>query len=315
MRNRPILKPQQLKKGDLIGIVSPASPPADSSCIERGVRYLERLGYNVAVGDHAARVHGYLAGTDDERLADLHGFFADRRVKAIIAVRGGYGTPRLLPKLNYSLIARNPKILGGYSDLTALQLALWKRCRLITFHGPMAGVEMADSIDSFTEEMFWSLLTSTKKLGQLNLSGFHPVSLCSGKASGRLLGGNLSLVTSLTGTRYLPDMRDGILFLEETGEEPYRVDRMMMQLCNAGILSACGGIVAGQFTDCIPKDQSRPSLTVDDILTETALRSGKPFLSNLPFGHVPQKMTLPIGLRTSIDASERTMSFLESSVR
>ena len=316
MGTRSILKPQRLKKGDLVGIVAPASPPADPSRIDRGVRYLEGLGYHVVIGEHAGCVHGYLAGTDEERLADLHGFFADRRVRAIIAVRGGYGTPRLLSKLNYSLIARNPKILVGFSDITALQLALWKKCSLVTFHGPMLGVEMADVMDPFTEEMFWRLLTSTSKLGLVNLPGeSQPRSLCSGKSNGRLVGGNLSLVVSLLGTRYFPDMRDGILFLEETGEEPYRVDRMITQLHNAGALSTCRAILAGQFTDCIAEDPSKPSLTVDEIMSETALRSMKPFLSNLPFGHLPQKMTLPIGLCASIDASERRLSYLEAAVR
>ncbi len=310
-----ILKPRRLKKGDLIGIVSPASPAADPSRVDKGVSYLERLGYNVTVGAHVGSVHGYLAGTDEERLTDLHQFFGDRRVKAIIAVRGGYGSPRLLSRLNYSLIARNPKILAGFSDITALQLALWKKCRLVTFHGPMAGVEMANTMDPFTEEIFWHLVTSTRKIGQLVFpDDVHPASLYPGESSGRLLGGNLSLVVSLLGTPYFPDARDAVVFFEETGEEPYRIDRMTTQLRLGGVLTKCRAILSGQFTDCLPKDPTKPSLRVEDILDETARVIRRPFLSNLPFGHVPQKMTLPVGLRVTIDAENRTLAYLEAAV-
>jgi len=315
MASTGILKPGRLKKGDLIGIVTPASPIADASRIEKGVQYLERLGYRVSVGVHVGRVQGYLAGTDEERLADLHTMFTDRRVKAVIAVRGGYGTPRLLSGLNFRLISQNPKILVGYSDMTALQLAVWRKCRLITFHGPMAGVEMANTIDPFTEEMFWRSVTSMEKLGFISFPASSPESISPGKATGRLLGGNLSLVVSLLGTRYFPDATDSVLFLEEVGEEPYRIDRMITQLRNAGVISRCNAILTGQFTDCLPKDQTKPSQSVDELLRETARLAERPFLSNLPFGHVLQKMTLPIGLRVRVDATARSITYLEAAVR
>ncbi len=309
-------KPQRLKKGDLIGIVTPASPVADASRIDKGVHYLERLGYHVTIGANVGKTNGYLAGTDEERLADLHTMIADRRVKAIIAVRGGYGTPRLLSKLNYRLISQHPKILVGFSDITALQLAIWCKCRLITFHGPMAGVEMANTIDPFTEELFWRTVTSTKKIGSIPFPvDFQPSSLHAGKATGRLLGGNLSLLVSLLGTQYFPNPKDAVIFMEEIGEEPYRIDRMMTQLRNAGILSKCGAILTGQFTDCLPNDQAKPSLTVEELLNETALQIAKPFLSNLPFGHILQKLTLPVGLNVQVDADARTVTFLEAAVR
>ena len=310
-----ILKPGRLKKGDLIGIVTPASPVADASRIDKGVQYLERVGYRVTVGAHVGRVHGYLAGTDEERLADLHAMFTDRRVKAIIAVRGGYGTPRLLSRLNYRLISQNPKILVGFSDMTALQLAIWRKCRLITFHGPMAGVEMANTIDPFTEDLFWRAITSSKKLGPISFPPeSKPECLSPGQATGRLLGGNLSLVVSLLGTRYFPDATGSVLFLEEIGEEPYRIDRMMTQLRNAGVISQCSAILTGQFTDCVPKDQTKPSQTVDELLRETARLAARPFISNLTFGHGPQKMTLPIGLRVRVDAGTRSITYLEAAV-
>jgi muramoyltetrapeptide carboxypeptidase len=310
-----IVKPQRLRKGDLIGLVTPASPVADSSRIERGVQYLEQLGYRVTVGEHVGKVCGYLAGTDDERLADLHSLFADRRVRAIIAVRGGYGTPRLLSKLNYKLISQNPKILVGFSDITALQLALWRRCGLITFHGPMAGVEMAHTIDTFTEELFWQTVTSAKKVGRISFPDeVRMAVLHSGKESGRLIGGNLSIIVSLMGTRYFPSMTNAVLFLEEICEEPYRVDRMITQLRNAEVTSACNAILTGQFTDCLPKDQSKPSFSVDEILGEAARLVAKPFISNLPFGHPPQKMTIPIGVKARVDTGTPSIEYLESAV-
>ena len=309
-----ILRPARLKPGDLIGVVAPASPAFDATKIDRGVRYLETLGYRVKLGAHINKVKGYLAGEDHERVSDLHKMFSDKNVKAIVCLRGGYGTPRLLSLIDYKLIARNPKILVGFSDITALQLALWKRCRLITFHGPMVAVDMADVIDPFTEEMFWRLVTSPKKAGLIPLLN-EPVTLFRGKATGRLLGGNLSLIVSLLGTPYQPDFRRSVLFIEDTDEEPYRIDRMLTQLYNASAFSRTVAIVAGQFTDCIPKDTTKPSLTVEQVLHEVAHKSARPFLSNLPFSHVPGKMTLPVGLKVRVNADARTIEYLEPAVR
>ncbi len=310
------IRPPKLNKGDLIGILTPASPVADAARIEKGVRYLESLGYRTKLGQNVGKVNGYLAGTDEERATDLHAMFSDKRVKAIICVRGGYGTPRLLSLLNYKLIARNPKIFVGYSDITALQLVFWKKCRLMTFHGPMAGVEMANQIDPFTEEMFWQCVTSTKKLGRLSLPEEPKVeTLHTGKASGRLLGGNLSLIVSLLGTQYQPGFTDSILFIEEIEEEPYRVDRMMTQLYNSNVFSKSNGMLLGQFTDCNPKDPTKPSLITEEVLQDSAAKFAKPTLANLPFGHISKKMTLPAGLRVKMDATTKSIDFLEAAVR
>jgi muramoyltetrapeptide carboxypeptidase len=310
------IRPPKLNKGDLIGLLSPASAVADATKIEKAVQYFESQGYSVALGTNVGKVHGYLAGTDEERVADLHAMFRDKRVKAIIALRGGYGTPRFLSLLNYKLIARNPKILCGYSDLTSLQLALWKKSRLITFHGPMAAVDFANEIDSFTEEMFWRVVTSTKKLGKVVFPREPSVhSLLKGTSRGRLLGGNLSLVVSVLGTKYAPDFKNSLLFLEEIGEEPYRIDRMMVHLRNASVFSEASGILFGQFTDCKPIDPSKPSLTTEYVLREVATHMHIPILSNLPFGHVPQKLTLPLGLLARLNANRRTVEFLEAAVQ
>lgn len=308
------VKPSALNRGDLIGLITPASPVADSSKIERAVRYLEGLGYHLLVAPNVGRSRGYLAGSDEERAADLHSMFADPKVKAIMCLRGGYGTPRLLSFLNYRLIGKNPKIFVGYSDITALQLAFWKKCGLITFHGPMPAVDMANGMDPFTEEMFWRLLTSKKKAGALPLDGSLVGTLHPGKGSGRLLGGNLSLIVSILGTPYQPDFRGCLLFVEEIEEEPYRVDRMMVQLGNAAIGGRSGGIILGQFTDCVPKDPTKPTLSIDEILSENVRIWRRPCLSNLPFGHIPKMATLPVGLRARMDAGGKIVEFLESAV-
>lgn len=308
------LKPPRLRTGDRIGLVSPASPIADPSRIDRGVRYLESLGYRVEVAPSVLKKHGYLAGTDEERAGDLHAFFARKEIRAIMCIRGGYGTPRLLRLINYRLIASHPKIFVGYSDLTSLQLAIWKKTGLVQFHGPMVGVDMADTMDPFTEGLFWQTLTSTARVGTLALPEPPPVPLNPGKARGRLLGGNLALLLSSIGTRYAPDLRNCLLYLEDIGEEPYRVDRLLFQLLNAGILQSAAGILTGYFTDCVPKDTTQPSFTVDEVFRQVAALTGRPFLTGLPFGHEPRKMTIPLGITARVDAGNGTIEYLESAV-
>mgnify|MGYP001770736331 CR=1 FL=1 len=315
MKTASPIKPPRLRRGDLIGIVSPSSPVAEAQRIERGVRYLESLGYRVIVGEHVGSTFGYLAGTDEERAADLHAMFANKNVRAIVCVRGGYGTTRLLSLIDYRLIARNPKILVGFSDVTALQLALWRKCRLVTFHGPMAAVEMANTMHPYTEEMFWRCITSSKALGELHLPE-QPIvlSTASRAATGRLLGGNLSLVVSLLGTSYAPVFDRAVLFLEEIAEEPYRVDRMLTHLRNASAFNDAVAMLFGDFTDCVPSDTSKPSFRIDDVLQEVAREFGKPALARVPFGHVPRKLTLPIGIRVRIDTRRPSIALLESAV-
>jgi len=309
------LKPPRLKAGDLIGIISPASRIADPARIEKGIAYLERLGYRTAPGDNILKSYGYLAGTDEERVADLHRMFANREVKAIMCVRGGYGTPRLLSLVNYRLIARNPKIFVGYSDITSLQLALWKKCGLITFQGPMVGVDMPEQMDSYTEELFWRLLTSPKKAGQVNPPDNPSVTVRQGKASGRLLGGNLAHLAGAVGTVHMPSFKDALLYIEDIGEEPYRIDRMMTQLRHARLFEQVKGVLGGQFTDCEIKDTSKPTLTVDEVFREFGGSCLLPFLAHLPFGHEAHKMTVPMGLLAKLDAGAGTLEFLEGAVK
>jgi muramoyltetrapeptide carboxypeptidase len=310
------IKPRALKKGDTIGIIAPASPPSTPEKIIKGAEYLERLGYRVKLGKNVQKVYGYLAGTDRERADDINTMFADKDIKAIIAVRGGYGTPRLLPLLDYSVIKKNPKILVGYSDLTALQLAIFKKTNLITFSGPMSGVEMFKGIDPFTEEHFWACITSTKKIGTIhNPTGRELQTIVKGKTSGILLGGNLSLIVTLAGSKYLPSFKKSLLFIEEIEEEIYRFDRMMNHLRITNILADTNGIIMCELTDVKASDTTKPFLSVEQVLSDFLSPLKKPIVSGLVYGHVPQKLTIPIGIRATLDASKKTLTFIESSVQ
>ena len=307
-----VLVPRRLKKGDLIGIICPASPVHDQTRIETGVRYLEGLGYRTTVGRNIWKRNGYLAGTDDERAQDIHEMFTNRKVRGIFCARGGYGTPRLLSRINYHLIARNPKILIGYSDITALALAIWRKCRLVTYHGPMLSVDLAADVNPFAEESLWRILTSPERRATLALADESPTRVkYPGTATGRLIGGNLSLLVSLLGTPYMPEVRRTILFLEETGEEPYRVDRMLTQLGNAGVLSRSSGVAVGRFTDCHPRDPSTPFLSLDAIMAGTAENAGRPFMTGFPIGHERRMVTVPVGIRARLDAGEGVITLLE----
>jgi muramoyltetrapeptide carboxypeptidase len=310
-----VLKPPRLLQGDLIGLVSPASAPSSPEMIEKGVRYLEKLGYAVKVGRNAAKVHGYLAGSDDQRATDFNDMIRDKTVKAIFTVRGGYGTPRILPLLDYTALKRNPKIIVGYSDITALQLAIFRKIELITFSGPMAGVEMSDGIDPYTEEHFWRIITSKSKVGVLRNPADEPLRvLHGGKGQGRILGGNLATAISLLKTRFAPSLADSILFLEDVDEAPHRVDRMLAQLNNAQILGSISGLMFGKFIDCVPPDPSKPFLPVDQVLNNVAQTLKCPVIANLQYGHLPRKLTIPIGLRTRIDTKKGVVEVLESAV-
>ena len=309
------LKPPRLKKGDLIGLVSPASSPTPRDKIEASVRYLENLGYPVKVGENAYKNWGYLAGTDEERAEDFNAMIRNPEVKAIFALRGGYGTPRLLPKIAYRALARQPKIISGFSDITALQLAIFRKCRLVTFSGPMLAVEFWKKPDPFTEENFWRLLTSKSAVGELANPIEHRVEVFNeGKGRGVLLGGNLALVSSTIGTPFMPPTKGAVLVLEEVDEYPYRLDRMLAQLRNAGVLNGLNGLLLGQFTNCEPKDPAKPHLSTDFILEEYSEYISGPVLAGLLYGHVPKKLTIPFGLTAWIDANKRTIRVAESAV-
>ena len=309
-----VLKPPRLRPGDLIGLIAPASTP-EAGKTENGIRYLERRGYRVTLGKHVKDVRGFLAGTDAHRAEDLNNMINDKNVRAIIAIRGGYGTPRILSLVDYRALKNNPKIIVGYSDITALQMAIFRKIRLVTFSGPMAGVEMGDTIDPYAEEHFWRVITANGKVGTLDNPAEEPITvLKEGKGTGVIVGGNFATLVSLMSTKFMPALARSVLVLEDVDEAPHRVDRMFSQLLKAGILNKLAGLVIGKFTDCVPSDPSKPFLTINQIVKEYARQLKCPIVSNFQYGHIPKKLTIPFGLRTRLDTAKRTIEVLESAV-
>lgn len=304
-----IQKPKPLSIGDSIGIISPASPQRDESRLTKGIEYLEQKGFKVHLGNNAlARYGGYLAGTDEERRADIEDMFANPEISAIFCARGGYGTPRLLNKLNYDLIAANPKMFVGFSDTTALQCAIYKYSGLITYSGVMPSVDMPD-FDAWSEKVFWQSMILDEPIGYLEQeSPIQP--LCGGTAEGILMGGNLTLLASLCGTPFAPDWENCILICEDIGEEPYRIDRLLCQLENAGVFDLIAGVAFGQFNDSSMRPTSVEQRSVEEIISEYADRAGIPAIKNVMYGHQKIKWTLPIGAKTAIDGTNGTMKIL-----
>jgi muramoyltetrapeptide carboxypeptidase len=310
-----ILKPPRLRRGDLIGLIAPASAPQDWNLVERGVRYLEGLGYRTRMGRHARARHGYYAGTDQQRAEDLNGFLRDRAVRAIFALRGGYGTPRLLPMIDYAAARRDPKIVVGYSDITALQMALLRRVGLVTFGAPMLAPDLAERRNGFAEEQFWRVLTSSSRVGELpHPKGKRLARRHSGRAEGRLVGTNLSLLVSSLGTPFSPDYRGTLLVLEDVHEHLHRLDRMLTQLRNAEVLRRIHGLILGAFTNCSPSDPSQPFLTQAAIFNEALGWFSQPAVEGFSFGHVPAKVTIPLGCLARLDADRGRLEVLETAV-
>jgi len=304
-------RPPALKKGDVIGVCAPASPPLRDGDLEKGIAYLEGLGYRVEPGRNLRKKDGYLAGSDEGRAADLNRFFRDRKVRAVIAIRGGYGSMRILNLIDYRAVRNDPKIFVGYSDLTAVSLALFARCGLVTFAGPMVAAGMARGLKPAEEELFWRMLTSRRPIGTLRTPA---TTLYRGAASGVLLGGNLSIVSRLAGTPHLPSFRNAVALFEEVGERPYRIDRMLQHLRLAGALEGARGVVLGEFTDCRP-EEGKPSLTLKRIFRDMFEGLGAPVLTGVRHGHVSGSLTLPIGLRVGIRAGKKgVMTFPVSAV-
>jgi muramoyltetrapeptide carboxypeptidase len=310
-----ILKPPALKRGDVIGLVAPSSPPKSLAQLSRAIRYVEQLGYRVELGKHMTDRRGYLAGSDKARAADINEFFLNPTIKAILSVRGGYGVHRILPLLNYRAIRGNPKILVGYSDITGLHLALFTKTGLVTFSGPMAATDLGERIDGNAEEWFWRCLTSTKPLGRImNPDGKRLRSLRGGHASGVLLGGNLSIVSTLAGTPYSPSFRGSLLLLEDVDEAPYRIDRMLNHLRLAGVFGEARAVLLGEFTNCVPVDPRTPTLTLNQVFDDILVQANRPVLGGLHFGHTRSPLTLPLGVRCRVDATKRRVDILESTV-
>jgi muramoyltetrapeptide carboxypeptidase len=297
-----ILKPRRLRPGDTIAVIAPAGP-VDPQEMLPGLEQLEAMGYRVLPAPHLYERKEYLAGEDQVRLEDLHAAFLNPEVRAVFCARGGYGTLRLLPRIRFSTLRRNPKILVGYSDITSLLLAVYKRTGLVTFHGPM--IRECSTKGGVNLDAMIRRVSSEGPLG-LDLEGAEV--LRKGKAEGRLIGGNLSLLSHLVGTRYLPDPKGAILFLEDLGEPLYRIDRMITHLKLCGFLKGLAGIVAGRFEDC-----GDPS-PIEKLLLEAVSDLGIPVLGRAPFGHGEKNRALPIGIRAALDTGAMTLTWDEPPV-
>ena len=309
------MKPLAIAPGDTVAVIAPASVPRDMSKFQAGIENLKSRGYNVELGRSSYRRHGYLCGSDEERLTELNDFLRRPDVKMIVAARGGYGILRILDQVDYAAAARHPKLVVGYSDITALHFALYKHSGLPGLSGPMVAVEWHDP-DPASEKLFWELAQGGTPAPVVGPRGEALVPLRTGSAEGVLLGGNLAMVVRLIGTPYLPPLEGAILFLEDVGEEPYRIDAMLAQLRLAGILDRLGGLIFGAFTDWQP-EQGTPTLSLDDVIGDYARRLSIPVVSGLVYGHFPVKNTIPVGVRARLEVTSEgaSLAVLEPVVR
>lgn len=305
-----MIKPKPLQKGDRVAIISPASP-SDKSLIDEWIASLNKLGLNVVVGESCLSEHGFLSGTDDIRANDINSMFANKSIKGVFALRGGYGCARLLDLIDFKLIKKNPKIFIGYSDITALHIAINQKSKLITYHGPMISTELIKGLDEYSANYYKKFIFGYDKIDELiNPEGDNLEIINTGIASGELTGGNLSLICSSLGTKYEINTKNKILFLEEVEEVPYKIDRMLTQLKQSGKLKDANGIILGSFTNCIASNNKK-SLSLQEIFTEIILPLKKPTISNLACGHCMPTLTLPLGAKVFLDANNKKIKLIQ----
>ena len=318
VKHKKIIKPKRLKQGDTLGVIAPSSalPP---NVIERAIKNLEGLGFKLKLGKNCRNQRGYLAGTDAERLEDLHWAFSDPEVDAVWCIRGGYGATRLLPYINFKLIKKNPKVFIGYSDITALHIAIFQQTGLVTFHGPVGTSDQTD----YTKQHVLDVLMNPIYPYKVELSAenqaqasnlFKTEVITAGKCRGQLIGGNLSLLSAMDGTPdALRDLKGKILFMEDIDERPYRVDRMLVQMLQSHNLKELSGIALGVFEGCNPKTDEN-SLSLMDCFKDLLGGLGIPVFYGLSFGHISNQFTLPIGIEAELDTEGGTLTFLEAAV-
>lgn len=306
-----MLRPRALKVGDKIGITATSGPTTVGN-IKLAKERLESLGFKVELASSCYATYGYLAGKDQLRADDLNNMFANKAIDGIICLRGGYGSTRILDKVNFELIKANPKIFVGYSDITALHIAINQISKLVTFHGPMASSDIANGLDYFSKNEFLRAIMNPKPMEYiLNPQNINMQTIVKGKASGIIVGGNLSLVLATMGTSYEIDTKEKILFLEEIGEEPYRIDRMLTQLALAGKFDDATSIILGDWNDCESR-KYKDSLSLMEVFKEIIVPYGKPTIFNLKAGHCKPKVTLPFGVNALLDADKGKL-FIEGS--
>ncbi len=319
--NRPLIRPRVLRPGDTVGLITPSTYVADPDRLLLVQRTIEYFGLKAKMGRFVGKRAGYLGGSVEERLEDLHDMFRHPEVRAVFAVRGGYGSPQLLDRIDYNLIRSNPKIFLGYSDITALHLAMHKMTGMVTFHGPVA----LSQFTGYTQEHFRKALFQTGPLGALTnpkesnrLRPDHLLrTIRPGKARGRLIGGNLTLISTTMGTPYEIDTRGKILFLEDVGEYPYSIDRMLTQLRLAGKLEAAAGIIIGECADCPPRDGKpsfESSFSLGEVLDRILGSLRIPVISGMTIGHTADQLTLPLGVMATLDADAGVLTIEEPAV-
>ncbi|MCP4723746.1 MAG: LD-carboxypeptidase [bacterium] len=308
-----VLIPPKLRASDLIGVISPGSP-VNPEYLDIGTNRLKDLGFRVVTGKYAADDHGYLAGDDEKRLADLHDMFADPEVKMIMLARGGYGCIRLIESIDYSLIKENPKILTGFSDATALQFAIYNKTGLVTFSGPMVESNFGKmNLDKAAEKHFWDTLTNGKGGSFLpdpvkdKLEVVHH-----GKAEGVVICGCLSVILGLIGTDYCPDLKDAILVIEDISEPPYKLDRALQTLKIHNVFDKISGLVLGSFVDC--SSDNKDDLTIEDVIEPIAQEKDFPVMRNLKYGHTSEIYTIPFGIKARLDTDKKAFELLETPV-
>jgi len=313
------IKPPRLKAGDTLGLIAPGSYISEDE-LKESIGNLEKLGYKVVYNERILSKTGYFAGTDESRAEELNSMFADKKVNGIICARGGYGCVRILPMLNYNLIKNNPKVIIGYSDITALLNGINTETGLITYHGPV-GISTFNefSVTYFNEVLVHSekdlVLISAKGEDQKDTDAI--TTIVSGKSVGELIGGNLSVLISLIGTKYDFNGEGKIIFLEEIGEEPYRIDRMLTQLIQSGKFDKAAGIAMGVFKDCEPKEKDpsfSTSFSLMEVLFDRLSNLKIPVIYGMSFGHIKNKFTLPVGIKAELDSINQTITLLENSV-
>ncbi len=306
-----MIKPKALKLGDTIGIIAPASPTTDERVIKAQERLIQ-MGFKVKMGKSPYERYGYLSGTDVVRAEDINTMFKDKEVDGIICIRGGYGTPRILQLLDYQAIKDNPKIFVGYSDITALHIAFTQIAGLVTYHGPMVASDMIGDFSDFSKDNLFRAIMNTEPMGKIsNPEGEEITTINGGIAEGTIIGGNLSLIADTIGTPYEIDVKGKILFIEEVGEEPYNIDRMLNQLRLSGKLQEANGIILGDFNDCESKKHDE-NLTLEQVINDQIKPIGKPTIYNLQAGHCNPMVTLPLGVKARLDADKKELIILES---
>ena len=297
-----VIKPRALKPGDTIGIAAPASP-FDREAFDRGVAVLESMGYQVQIPEGLFARNGYLAGSDTGRASLLMGLFEDDSISAIFCARGGFGSMRLLPLLDFETICSRPRILMGFSDITALLIVMNNWCRTVTFHGPLV-----TTLGKGSEKTQTALINAVASSKPLTLLPDKGIVVNEGKASGRLLGGNLTSLSHLMGTPYEPSFKGCLLFLEDRGEAPYRIDRMLSQLRLGGHLDGVAGVILGSFQDCGAVDD------VYSLAKEAFSHTGVPIMAGFEFGHGTENITIPIGVEAELNTKDGILQFKEAAV-